>query len=61
MRMAPHFEKANEIYFRLGIIYKQQSKFRESLEVCCFTLLAVDIDVDFASAFAGLPTTLLVH
>lgn len=34
MRMAPEFEKANEIYFRLGIIYKQQQKFSQSLEVC---------------------------
>lgn len=34
MRMAPHFDKANEIYFRLGIIYKQQAKYDESLEVC---------------------------
>jgi tetratricopeptide (TPR) repeat protein len=33
-RMAPDFEKANEIYFRLGIIYKQQQKFNQSLEVC---------------------------
>lgn len=33
MRMEPGFEKANEIYFRLGIIYKQQSKFQQSLEV----------------------------
>ena len=33
MRMDPHFDKANEIYFRLGIIYKQQQKFNESLEV----------------------------
>lgn len=33
MRMQPDFEKANEIYFRLGIIYKQQSKFQQSLEV----------------------------
>lgn len=33
MRMDPHFEKANEIYFRLGIIYKQQQKFAQSLEV----------------------------
>lgn len=33
MRMAPEFEKANEIYFRLGIIYKQQQKFNQSLEV----------------------------
>lgn len=34
MRMQPDFEKSNEIYFRLGIIYKQQSKFQQSLEVC---------------------------
>jgi tetratricopeptide (TPR) repeat protein len=34
MRMAPDFEKANEIYFRLGIIYKQQGKYSNSLEVC---------------------------
>ncbi|OOF99621.1 hypothetical protein ASPCADRAFT_138287, partial [Aspergillus carbonarius ITEM 5010] len=34
MRMAPDFEKANEIYFRLGIIYKQQQKFAQSLEQC---------------------------
>ncbi|PNY20468.1 General transcriptional corepressor ssn6 [Tolypocladium capitatum] len=33
MQIQPDFEKANEIYFRLGIIYKQQSKFNQSLEV----------------------------
>jgi hypothetical protein len=33
MRMEPNFEKANEIYFRLGIIYKQQQKYQQSLEV----------------------------
>lgn len=37
MRMEPNFEKANEIYFRLGIIYKQQQKFQQSLEVNNFT------------------------
>ena len=31
--MQPDFEKANEIYFRLGIIYKQQQKYEQSLEV----------------------------
>lgn len=31
--MEPGFEKANEIYFRLGIIYKQQQKYQQSLEV----------------------------
>lgn len=33
MQMDPAFEKANEIYFRLGIIYKQQQKYAQSLEV----------------------------
>jgi general transcriptional corepressor CYC8 len=33
MTMEPRFEKANEIYFRLGIIYKQQQKFNQSLDV----------------------------
>lgn len=33
MQIQPDFEKANEIYFRLGIIYKQQSKFAQSLDV----------------------------
>lgn len=28
------FDKANEILFRLGIIYKQQGKYTQSLEVC---------------------------
>lgn len=34
MHMQPDFEKANEIYFRLGIIYKQQQKYEQSLDVC---------------------------
>lgn len=42
MRMSPDFEKANEIYFRLGIIYKQQQKFSQSLEVCELRLAARD-------------------
>ncbi|KAJ1340665.1 hypothetical protein BSLG_004759 [Batrachochytrium salamandrivorans] len=32
IRMDPTFEKANEIYFRLGIIYKQERKFDLSLD-----------------------------
>ncbi|KAL0094606.1 hypothetical protein J3Q64DRAFT_1629680 [Phycomyces blakesleeanus] len=32
MKMDGKFEKANEIYFRLGIIYKQQQKFDLSLQ-----------------------------
>jgi lipoprotein NlpI len=35
MKMQPDFDKAHEIYFRLGIIYKQQQKYNESLEVSC--------------------------
>ncbi|KAJ6439231.1 Histone-fold protein [Purpureocillium lavendulum] len=31
LRIQPSFEKANEIYFRLGIIYKRKSKFKQSL------------------------------
>ena len=37
MHMQPDFEKANEIYFRLGIIYKQQQKYDQSLEVVIYT------------------------
>jgi lipoprotein NlpI len=33
MNIQPDFEKANEIYFRLGIIYKQQNKWSQSLDV----------------------------
>lgn len=33
MQMEPGFDKAHEIYFRLGIIYKQQQKYSQSLEV----------------------------
>ena len=33
MAIQPDFEKANEIYFRLGIIYKQQQKYTQSLDV----------------------------
>lgn len=44
MRMEPNFEKANEIYFRLGIIYKQQQKFNQSLDVraipACYPAIA---------------------
>lgn len=36
MHMQPDFEKANEIYFRLGIIYKQQQKYEQSLEVSSY-------------------------
>lgn len=49
--MAPEFEKSNEIYFRLGIIYKQQQKYRESLEVRVSALsLARRISNGFRSA-----------
>ena len=41
MHMQPDFEKANEIYFRLGIIYKQQQKYSQSLEVGRIPLLDI--------------------
>lgn len=34
IRMDSNFEKANEIYFRLGVIYKQQQRYDKSLQ--CF-------------------------
>ena len=43
MNMQPDFEKANEIYFRLGIIYKQQQKYDQSLEVCNSSLLHLEM------------------
>jgi hypothetical protein len=43
MRMAPDFEKANEIYFRLGIIYKQQQKYAASLDVSIIQNLPDDV------------------
>ncbi len=33
LKMDSNFEKSNEVYFRLGIIYKQQAKYDSSLEV----------------------------
>ena len=39
MQMQPDFDKAHEIYFRLGIIYKQQQKYNQSLEVSRQTCL----------------------
>lgn len=33
------FEKANEIYFRLGIIFKHQRKYSASLEVSFATYI----------------------
>src|SRR5688572_13824147 len=46
MQIQPDFEKANEIYFRLGIIYKQQSKFVQSLEVCLTCHIGRDLITD---------------
>lgn len=61
MQMEPGFEKANEIYFRLGIIYKQQQKYGQSLEVrrasdnactCAFAhiLLVLQVHCQLATA-----------
>jgi len=33
LNMEPDFEKYNEIYFRLGVMYKQQHKYDRSYEV----------------------------
>jgi lipoprotein NlpI len=62
MTIQPDFEKANEIYFRLGIIYKQQSKFAQSLEVrqrsCCEqtpTLAIVTDSISSASSTLSIP------
>ncbi|KAI9883800.1 MAG: hypothetical protein M1823_004410 [Watsoniomyces obsoletus] len=40
LRVCADFEKANEVYFRLGIIYKQQAKYQQSLE--CFRYIIND-------------------
>jgi glucose repression mediator protein len=43
LKKDPNFEKSNEIYFRLGIVYKQQCKYDNSLEVCIWkTLLTLE-------------------
>lgn len=41
LKMYPHFEKSNEIYFRLGMVYKQQGMYQQALEVknICFLSL----------------------
>lgn len=45
LKMDNKFEKANEIYFRLGIIYKQQMKHEQSLDVrfCYFYVYLVNL------------------
>lgn len=49
MKMDPKFEKANEIYFRLGIIYKQQQKYDLSLQVRGFCDIKCRFDILFFS------------
>ena len=49
MKMDPKFEKANEIYFRLGIIYKQQQKYDLSLQVREFCGIKCRFDILFFS------------
>lgn len=66
MQIQPDFEKANEIYFRLGIIYKQQSKFHQSLEVGHCQSVLVNNEMRFAnekknSALDILSTRPLAH
>jgi len=50
LKMDPKFEKASEIYFRLGIIYKQQQKYQTSLEVSFVSLF---LSFFFFSFFCG--------
>jgi hypothetical protein len=53
--MQPDFDKANEIYFRLGIIYKQQQKFVASLDVCHTSLQHLSVLANvITSAFVTL-------
>lgn len=42
--MDPDFDKANEIYFRLGIIYKQHQKYDTSLE--CFRYVSSNFQLE---------------
>lgn len=68
MQIQPSFEKANEIYFRLGIIYKQQAKYVQSLEVskpyrtspprflladACYIVLQVHCDITTVTSVTG--------
>jgi hypothetical protein len=55
--MAPEFEKANEIYFRLGIIYKQQQKFNQSLDVSGFRISYASALLTLISALNTLSMT----
>jgi tetratricopeptide (TPR) repeat protein len=61
MRMAPDFEKANEIYFRLGIIYKQQQKYSASLDVSLSSEISKATFLTPVSASATLSQTLPNH
>ena len=58
MRMEPGFEKANEIYFRLGIIYKQQQKFNQSLDVSLSLQCLVAVLIPFSASSILSPTRL---
>lgn len=61
MTMEPRFEKANEIYFRLGIIYKQQQKFNQSLDVRHWSCLGSFAHLTLSSASSILSMTRLVR
>lgn len=45
------FDKANEVYFRLGIIYKTQQKFKASLEVRGVRYWRFQINADSLQCF----------
>lgn len=58
MKMDPKFEKANEIYFRLGIIYKQQQKYDLSLQVSInaeYGMAWIYVCADWKHVFLVLP------
>lgn len=49
--MDPKFEKINEIYFRLGIIYKQQMKHEQSLEVKLLVSSKINVENSASATF----------
>ena len=56
MSMEPNFEKASEIYFRLGIIYKQQQKYMQSLEVSGYRSICPSCKLTACPVFSVLNT-----
>jgi general transcriptional corepressor CYC8 len=59
LKMDPKFEKSNEIYFRLGIMYKQQLKHEESLNVCICLLSACGPFLPLSTSMATCPAVVV--